>query len=337
MKPFYSIQNAAGANASHARLEIFDEIGPWGVTAKDFSADLKTVTAKDIDLYLNTIGGDVFAGLGIYNLLQGIKAQGIKVHVKVLALAASIGSVIAMAGDDIEMPENSFMMIHNPWTFAMGNSDELRDTADVLDKIGSQLTAIYVKRTGMEEEPLKALLAKDTYLTAAECLENGFCDKLTETVEMNAKFDIDDLPAPIKAAFKSAKKPEPPKAKTEPPVNDLDEPVSAADITPMAKAAGLEAYATAFALDNTLDTKAKVQGAFKQANETIALCKLAGKPDEAKAMIEARSTLADVRAKLITLRAADDKITNTQRKTPNPDNALQALSPAAIYKARAAA
>lgn len=93
-------------------LSIYDEIGFWGVQAKDFISDLAKVSSKVLNVEINSPGGDVFAGLAIYNALKG---SGKEIVVKVMGVAASAASLIAMAGDKIIMPKNTFMMIHNPW------------------------------------------------------------------------------------------------------------------------------------------------------------------------------------------------------------------------------
>ena len=153
LKSWYSIQ--AKADQKTADISIYDEIGYWGVTAKQFIGDLKALDATTIKLAINSPGGAVFDALAIYNALRQHPAA---VEVTIMGVAASAASVIAMAGDTIVMPENAFMMIHNPLNLAYGNADDLREMADVLDKIGASLIGIYAKRTGMPEDEIKALL-----------------------------------------------------------------------------------------------------------------------------------------------------------------------------------
>ena len=134
---FKALENGA------TEIYVYDEIGFWGITAKDFARDLKELDPKgEINLRINSPGGSVTDGIAIYNLLKNHKA---KVNTFVDGLAASMASVIAMAGDTITMPENALMMIHNPWGGAMGDADELRKTADVLDKMKTAL--VNVKQT----------------------------------------------------------------------------------------------------------------------------------------------------------------------------------------------
>lgn len=313
MKPWYSIKNSTTGTTE---LEIFDEIGPWGVTAKDFSRDLKAVTSDEINVSINTIGGDVFAGLGIFNLL---KASGKKINVKIGGIAASIGSVIAMAGDKIRMPSNTFMMVHNPWTFAMGNSDELRETADVLDKIGASLTGIYVKRTGKTEDEIKALLAKDTYLSAAECVEMGFADEVTEEVSASAKFDLSDLPENVRAVFASARKSKVrgPEDDEQDPADDDNDDTSIGKLEALAVKHGVSDYVAILALDEK--AIANPSAAVAEVREIVALCKAVGS-DKAKEFVAARKTITEARAALVEARADQDDASHTSSKRKTQDH-----------------
>lgn len=200
MKPFFKFR----ASASGAALSIFDEIGADGVKAGDFRGQLAAIKAPAIALDINSPGGDVFAGIAMYNML---KQSGKTINVRVLGVAASAASLIAMAGDTIEMPANTFLMVHNPITGVYGNADELRKAADVLDKIGDSITAAYVNKTGMSSAAMKALLAKDTWLTADEAKAKGFATVVTEAIEAidaQASFSTTraNLPAHVSAMFK---------------------------------------------------------------------------------------------------------------------------------------
>ncbi len=158
-KSWYSVKALAKDTA--AEISIYDEIGMWGVTAKDFISDLKKVEAKELTLFINSPGGSVFDGLAIYNSLRQHPAN---VTVKVMGVAASAASFIAMAGDRIVMPENAFLMVHNPMGAVFGNADEMRDWADTLDKIAASLVGIYVARTGKDEKEIKELQELVNYI-----------------------------------------------------------------------------------------------------------------------------------------------------------------------------
>ncbi|MEJ8821439.1 head maturation protease, ClpP-related [Variovorax humicola] len=202
MKPFFSFK----ASASGAALSIYDEI--FSTHAAAFRTALDAVKGSTLTVEINSPGGDVFAGLAIYNMLKG---SGKIINVNVAGIAASAASVIAMAGTTISMPSNSFMMIHNPITGVYGNAADLRESADVLDKIGAALLAIYVSRTGMPADKMKELLAAETWLTADEAVSMKFATVVTDAIEARASFDMGraDLPAHVKAVFKPLSTPTP--------------------------------------------------------------------------------------------------------------------------------
>lgn len=331
MRPCFAFTNIAAASAeTPAVLSIFDEIGFWGVQAKDFRDSLEKVKAKakEVHVEINSPGGDVFAGVAIYQML---KASGMNVVVKVMGVAASAASLIAMAGDKIVMPKNTFMMIHNPWSFAVGNAEELRETAATLDKIGSSLRATYAARTGLPDKDLDALLAKDTWLTADEAKEKGFADEVIEDIKASAKFDMDraELPDNVKKVFAAA-----PRAEVDPDPEPEDAPEddggegNTPDAEPMAeqvaayaKSIGMEEFGAVWALGcKTLD-EAKVRGA--AAREIKALCVVAKKPDAAAVAIKANKSVDEVRAELVQLMAREDEASHTSGAKPQAKNSGQ--------------
>src|SRR5690242_9572182 len=135
----------AAAAAGEADVLLYDEIGFWGVQAKPFIQELQALDVETIHLRINSPGGSVFEGIAIANALQQLEA---KVITHVDALAASIASIIAVAGDEVHMAENAFLMIHNAWTLSIGDAAQLRKDAALLDKIGGSLVDAYVKKTG---------------------------------------------------------------------------------------------------------------------------------------------------------------------------------------------
>jgi len=301
MRPCYAF-TAAKADGEPETLAIYDEIGLWGVQAKDFRTSLANVKSAVINVEINSPGGDVFAGLSIYNMLR---ASGKEIVVKVMGVAASAASLIAMAGDKIQMPKNTMMMIHNPWSFAMGNADELRDTADTLDKIGASLLGTYVAKTGMAEAEMKALLAKDTWLTADEALEMGFATEITDEIKVSAKFDLEraELPANVLAALGMA-----PKAVdkvVDPVIEDTTDEPLAEQIGALATKAGLAAHTPIFVL--SCATLADAQTRIASAREISAVCAAVKKPDAAAAFITANKTVVEARATLATAMAEEDE------------------------------
>jgi len=173
-----------------AEIEIFDEIDSfWGMGAKQFKEKFDEIKdASSIRLLLNSPGGSVFDGMSIYNILSSVRN---KLTVEVVGLAASIASVIALAGDKLIMAEGSYLMIHNPWTMMAGGSEELRKAADILDKMKKDYSKIYAEKTGMETGEIEKLMADETWMTADEAVENGFADETTDYGQIAARFAFD--------------------------------------------------------------------------------------------------------------------------------------------------
>lgn len=293
-------------------LTIYDDLGAWGVSVKDFLADLRAVNSDKVTVEINSPGGDVFAGLAIYN---GLRASGKHITVKVLGLAASAASLVAMAGDEIEMPENTMMMIHNPWSAVMGDADDLRETADVLDKIGASLVSTYAKRTGKSEDEIKRLLDAETWLTAQEAYEMGFATKVTPAIQARAKFDLDRLPEAARKVFAQAAeqnaeepKPEAEAAPTEATPEPATEPTFAEQVQKVAEENGVPEYAAAWAADPAVASVADAAARAKLARETKSLCAVVKRPELADKAIKSCKTLAEVRQFLFEVLADDEHI-----------------------------
>ena len=180
------------AQEETAEISIFGDVGAswWGdsVTLADFKKDFDAIKDRDsIKLMINSPGGDVWDGMGIYNLISSVRQ---KVTVEVMGLAASIASIIALSGNELIMGESSYFMIHRPWSFSMGTSDELRKDAGLLDKIEDQLVAIYEQHTAMTEDELKTAMSEETWYTADEAVEIGFAAGVADYGQMAASYDI---------------------------------------------------------------------------------------------------------------------------------------------------
>lgn len=181
-KTWFSIQNALQADQP-AQVSIHDEIGSWGVSARDFLAQLRGIDpATPIQLSIHSPGGEVFDGLAIYHAL---KSRG-NVDVRIEGLAASMASVIAMAGRRVTMPRNAYLMIHNPNGVAIGNSADMRQLADLLDKLKASLIAAYREKTKKDDEDLSSMMDAETWLTGEEAVAMGFADSMTDDVALSA-------------------------------------------------------------------------------------------------------------------------------------------------------
>jgi len=181
------------AKEDSAEISIFGDIGAswWGdsVTVADFKKDFDAVKDKaSIHILINSPGGDVFDGIAIYNI---IATEREKVSVEVIALAASAASIIALAGSSLSIDTAGFFMIHNPWSWAMGGADDMRETADLLDKIGGELVNIYEAHSDLSADEIQEYMDADTWFTADEAVEAGFADEQIEHEAVAASVSID--------------------------------------------------------------------------------------------------------------------------------------------------
>ena len=163
MKQWYKIEN----KGDKAEIWIYEEIGEdfWsgdGITAKSFQKDLATIKAGQIDLHINSPGGEVFDGITIFNLLKQHPAT---ITTYIDGLAASIASVIAMAGDRVVMAENALFMIHTPYGMTVGDSTEMRKMADTLDKVRGSIVLAYTGKTGKDEGEITNLMDAESWLS----------------------------------------------------------------------------------------------------------------------------------------------------------------------------
>lgn len=172
-----------------AAVLIYEDIGGWfgGVTAKDFYADLRELgSVETLNVRINSMGGEVFEGLAIYRHLAEHKARKV-VHVD--GIAASIASIIAMAGSEIHIAEAGRIMIHDASGACWGPAQEMREMADRLESITGSLTDIYVARTGAKREQVREWMLAETWFTADEAVKAGMATAIAENVRMAAHFD----------------------------------------------------------------------------------------------------------------------------------------------------
>ena len=161
-------------------ISVMDVIGQdwWtgeGVTAKRIAGALRSLGKGPVTVNVNSPGGDMFEGLAIYNLLREHPGE---VTVKVLGLAASAASIIAMAGDEVQVPRAGFLMIHNAWVYTAGNRNELRAVAEQLEPFDTTMADIYAVRTGDNIEDMAALMDAETWIGGSDAVARGFADAL---------------------------------------------------------------------------------------------------------------------------------------------------------------
>lgn len=189
---------------------MFGEIGPFGIRDRDVAQILRDVNTSLIVVNVNSPGGDVFHGVAIYNLLAQHSAS---VEVRVMGLAASAASLIAMAGDTVRMAPSSMLMIHNAWTFAAGDKHAMTEIAATLDKIDGELAATYADKSGMDLDDIVQAMDDETWYTAEEAVDAGLADEIMSKGAddaASARMDFDlknfrNVPKGLKAPKRSAK------------------------------------------------------------------------------------------------------------------------------------
>ena len=285
MKSWYMIR----ARGTGTEVLIYDEIGAYGVTAKGFLAEFGALPADAaIDLRLNSPGGSVFDAVAIYNAL---KRHAGEITVWIDGIAASAASYIAMAGDRVVMPENAFLMIHDPSGLVMGTAEDMRATADALDKVKGSLIQGYAAKSGAADEEIAALMAAETWLDAKDALDLGLIDRMAEPVKLAASFDVSKFRNAPPELVAAAKDPEAPAA-LEPLTEGDDGASTQCDPEHM----GVEA-------PTMTDTASVRAEAIAHARMVIDLCRLAGQPHMAGRFLEEDTDLDIVRSRLLAAKA----------------------------------
>lgn len=175
----------SNAKSQVADIFIYDMIGGWGITAENFAKDLKLLgDVKTINLHINSDGGDVFDGRAIFSLLVQHSAR-IITHVD--GLAASIASLIALAGNEVRMADGSFFMIHNAWGVGIGEAKDLRKVADLLDSVNNSIIDTYQSRSKQSREDIITWMNDETWMTANEAKDKGFADVVSEPLKVAAQ------------------------------------------------------------------------------------------------------------------------------------------------------
>jgi len=190
-RPWYRITNAADGDAE---VMLYDEIGGWyGSTADEFVAELRGITAPRMTVRINSPGGSVFEGIAIANALRNHPAQ---VTVQVDGIAASIASVIAMAGDRIVMMPSSTLMIHDASGVCMGNAGDMQEMADLLDLLSNNIADVYASRAGGTRDDWRAAMRAESWYLAQDAVDAGLADEVGQTSkgaaepEMRREFDL---------------------------------------------------------------------------------------------------------------------------------------------------
>lgn len=191
---WYQINNSVDVQQQkHVEVFIYDEIGSWGVSATAFLEDLENADdgKNPIVVAINSPGGNIFDGFAIHNALLRL---GDRCIARIDGMAASAASVIACGASRVVMAENALMMIHEPWTITAGTANELRKTADMMDKTRDGINAAYRRKApNLSQEELTKMLETETWLNASEALSAGFADEIGSQVQVAASLSSERI------------------------------------------------------------------------------------------------------------------------------------------------
>ena len=340
-KSWYSIKSLAAGGAgpaNKASISIHDEIGVWGVTARDFIRDYQALDpAAEISLSVHSPGGAVFEALAIYNTLVRDSAR---ITARVEGLAASAASLILMAAGRIVMPENAYVMVHNPLGGMRGEADDMRALADLLDKTTTTFAGIYARRTGLADDEVRAIMTDETWLSAADAVAKGFADETEAPVQIAALVDasvlgrFDALPVALKTSLAPRELPEAPAQPTS---------LSAEAVIRACATAGEPALG-AVLIEAALD-QAQLDARLACAAEVRALGRAAGQDSIADELIKAGASAPVARIALSAVRRASAVVVDGSHGTgetqlpagagdPPAGTCNTRLSAAGIYAAR---
>ncbi|MDP3342808.1 head maturation protease, ClpP-related [Frigidibacter sp.] len=315
MKSWYTIR----ARGTGAEVLIYDEIGAYGVSAKGFLAELGALPdGVPIDLRLNSPGGSVFDAVAIYNALQRHDGT---ITVWIDGVAASAASYVAMAGDEIVMPENSFLMIHCPSGLVIGTAADMREMAETMDKIAGTMVRGYAARSGRSEKEIAALMAAETWFDAAAALEAGLATRMIEPVRIAASFDIArfrNAPPALAEAIAD------PASESDQDGNETAEDVIGDEIGDEAPAVPGEPKPergkppSPDPVATGIDPTAIRRDAIAHARAVVDLCRLAGQPQMAGRFLEEDASLDAVRSSLLAARAEAEAQISPHHPQPGP-------------------
>lgn len=333
-KTWYRIRAARRS----AEIRIYEEIGAWGITAQQFANDLDALgELAALTVRINSPGGDVFEAFAIHNALQRHPAR---ITVYIDGLCASAATLIALAGDETRMVENGHFMIHEPWTYAGGDAEDLQRSAELLDSIAQQIVDLYAKKTGLDSDAIRSLMKAETWLTAAEALESGFIDVIDEPLRVAAK--VHDLSrfhhAPGATMSKNPTATPSPAAPDPTPVTP--NPPAAPDPTPETLEPTAIAQACLDANEPTLIpillagpmNAATLHARLANATEVRGLCAIAKRPEAAAHYIAAGLTPDQVKLRLWESIVAADRAVGEIDTTP-PDDPAPPTDPTTIARA----
>jgi len=347
---WYSLRASGEADQRTIEVYVYGEIGTWGITANQFVRDLAALDdgTSPIVVAFNSIGGDLFDGLAIHNALSRL---GERCTGRVDALAASAASVAVCGAHRVVVAENAMLMIHNPWTYASGDAEDLRKVAAALDQALEVIIAAYkAKAPNIDEVELRRLVNAETWLTAREAVALGLADEVGDGVQIKACLGqgmvMQKYQHTPKALLDLLKEPTEP---TEPVVNNPEPPASGEDasalallITQSCNQGGMSNLIEPLLATTKLMDEATVKAAITQAKSIRDLCVAARLPEFAVEFVQAGLDTAAVRARLfdkVVGKGGGFEIDNSLPQAQDPAPKVQAKQPdpSSIWAARQAA
>nr|WP_319493468.1 head maturation protease, ClpP-related [uncultured Desulfobacter sp.] len=206
-KKWFSITAQGQGKTTQADIYIFDEIGGSGISARQFISELKNIDTVKINLHINSPGGNVFDGIAIQSALKQHSAN---VTVFIDGLAASIASIIALAGDEITIADNAYVMIHNPTSIVYGEAKDMAQEAELLEKVADGMAGDYSRKMDISVDAARELMDAETWYLGREAVDAGFADATFEGTRAAASFNIKRFamraPGEVLQRFSRAKK-----------------------------------------------------------------------------------------------------------------------------------
>ena len=342
-KHWYSLKARGEAETRSIEVYVYGEIGTWGITANQFVRDLAAMDdgVSPIVVAFNSVGGDLFDGLAIHNALSRL---GERCTGRVDALAASAASVAVCGAHKVVIASNAMLMIHNPWTYASGDAEDLRKVATALDQAMEAIIAAYkAKAPNIDEVELRRLVNAETWLTASEAVALGLADEVGEGVTVKACLgqggalqryqhapqallaQLEEEPEPEPEPTPEPVKPEP----ENPPI--VDSAKLALLITQSCNTAGISNLIESLISHTKLADEATVNAALTNAKAVRDLCVAARLPEFTQEFVAAGLSAEAVRGRLFdklvsgggfeidnSLPISDDPVPKIQAKQPDP-------------------
>ncbi|MGP5282154.1 head maturation protease, ClpP-related [Pseudomonas helleri] len=348
-KHWYSLKASGEAETRSIEVYVYGEIGTWGITANQFVRDLAALDdgVSPIVVAFNSIGGDLFDGLAIHNALSRL---GERCTGRVDALAASAASVAVCGAHKVVIASNAMLMIHNPWTYASGDAEDLRKVATALDQAMEAIIAAYkAKAPNIDEVELRRLVNAETWLTASEAVALGLADEVGEGVTVKACLGqggalqrYQHAPQALLAQLEEPSEPTPEPVKPEPEKPPIvDSAKLALLITQSCNTAGISNLIESLISTTQLADEATVNAALTNAKAVRDLCVAARLPEFTQQFVAAGLSAEAVRGRLFDklVSGGGFEIDNSLPINDDPAPKIQAKQPDtnAIYAARRAA